>query len=199
HTVIGVLGTLPFLAFGAYHWWTARKRENRVAVRLGVLLFAAGVLVCGTGFALVQLEGLPQFPTGTVSRSVVYWLHVALPVAAVWLYVKPRRAGRHPHRRREVHQRRHPDDGRILREVPPGHLQRPLPLGPQVQLVQQPGVPVQRPREPAGGEGARRQREGDPVVRRLPRRRPVPQRRVRRPGLRRREPPDGPRRAHLHR
>jgi hypothetical protein len=93
HSVIGVLGTLPFLAFGAYHWCTARRRENRVAVRLGLLLFAAGVLVCGTGFALVQLEGLPQLPTGTISRRVVYWLHVVLPVAAVWLYVKHRRAG----------------------------------------------------------------------------------------------------------
>jgi tetratricopeptide (TPR) repeat protein len=93
HTAVGVVGTLPFFVFGGYHWLTARKRPNRVAVRLGISLFVAGVVVCLSGFALVQLEGLPQFPTGSVSRSVVYWLHVAVPVAAVWLYVQHRRAG----------------------------------------------------------------------------------------------------------
>ena len=58
HIVVGVLGTVPFLVFGAIHWLTARKRPNRVAVRLGVVLFVAGLLVCLSGFALVQLEGL---------------------------------------------------------------------------------------------------------------------------------------------
>jgi tetratricopeptide (TPR) repeat protein len=93
HSAIGVLGTVPFLAFGAYHWATARKRPNRVAVRLGLLVFFSGLLVCLTGFALIQLEGLPQLPTGSYARSVAYWLHVALPIAAVWLYVKHRQAG----------------------------------------------------------------------------------------------------------
>ena len=93
HVVVGLVGTAPFLAFGLYHWWTARKRPNRVAVRLGVLLFLAGLLVCATGLALVQLEGLPQLPTGSWSRSVAYWLHLVVPAAAVWLYVKHRRAG----------------------------------------------------------------------------------------------------------
>jgi hypothetical protein len=93
HSAIGVLGTVPFLAFGAYHWATARKRPNRVAVRLGILVFLSGLFVCLTGFALIQLEGLPQLPTGSYARSVAYWLHVVLPVAAVWLYVKHRQAG----------------------------------------------------------------------------------------------------------
>lgn len=93
HIALGVVGTLPYFVFGGYHWWTARKRPNRVAVRLGVLLFAAGAVVCLSGFALIQLDGLPQVPTGTLSRSVVYWLHVVVPVGAVWLYVQHRRAG----------------------------------------------------------------------------------------------------------
>ncbi|MDY3556666.1 multiheme c-type cytochrome [Gemmata sp. JC717] len=93
HIAVGVLGTFPFVAFGAYHWVTARKRENRVAVRLGVLLFALGLLVCVSGFALVQLDGLPQLPTGSASRAVAYWLHIALPAGAVWAYVAHRRAG----------------------------------------------------------------------------------------------------------
>jgi tetratricopeptide (TPR) repeat protein len=93
HIVIGVLGTLPFVAFGGIHWLTARKRQNRVAVRLGIILFFAGLLVCLTGFALIQLESLPQLPTGSISRSVVYWLHIVLPVGAVWAYIAHRRAG----------------------------------------------------------------------------------------------------------
>jgi len=93
HIAVGVLGTVPFLAFGAWHWFTARNRPNRIAVRLGILLFFAGLLVCLSGFALVQLEGLPQLPTGSMSRSVVYWAHIVLPVAAVWAYIAHRRAG----------------------------------------------------------------------------------------------------------
>jgi len=93
HIAIGVLGTLPFFAFGAYHWLTARKRPNRVAVRLGVLLFLSGIVVCLTGFALIQLVGLPQLPTGSVARLVVYWLHIVVPLASIWLYVRHRQAG----------------------------------------------------------------------------------------------------------
>ena len=48
------------------HWLTAHKRQNRVAVRLGIVLFFAGSLVCLSGFALVQLDGLPQLPTGSI-------------------------------------------------------------------------------------------------------------------------------------
>jgi tetratricopeptide (TPR) repeat protein len=93
HIGIGVIGTLPFLAFGGYHWWTARHRKNRLAVKLGIAVFLCGVLVAATGFALFQLDGLPQLPTGTLQRSLVYWLHIALPVSAVWLYIKHRKAG----------------------------------------------------------------------------------------------------------
>jgi tetratricopeptide (TPR) repeat protein len=93
HVVVGVIGTLPFVVFGIYHWLTARKRPNRFAVRLGIVLFFAGLLVCLSGFALIQMDGLPQLPTGTVGRSVVYWLHVVLPLGAVWAYIKHRQAG----------------------------------------------------------------------------------------------------------
>jgi len=93
HIALGVLGTVPFVAFGAYHWATSRNRPNRVAVRLGIILFFAGLLVCLSGFALVQLDGLPQLPTGSIGRAVVYWLHIVLPVGAVWAYIAHRRAG----------------------------------------------------------------------------------------------------------
>ena len=93
HVGFGVLGTVPFVAFGAWHWATARQRPNRVAVRLGIFLFFAGLLVCLSGFALVQLDGLPQLPTGSVGRTAMYWAHLVLPTVAVWAYIAHRRAG----------------------------------------------------------------------------------------------------------
>lgn len=93
HSAFGVIGTAPFLLFGIAHWATARKRPNRVAVRLGLLVFLAGLLISATGFALIQLEGMPQLPTGSLTRLVVYWLHIVIPVVAIFLYVKHRQAG----------------------------------------------------------------------------------------------------------
>lgn len=93
HIGVGVLGTIPYLSFGLIHWATARHRTNRLAVKLGILVFLAGVLVALTGFALIQLDGLPQLPTGTLSRAIVYWMHIALPIAAVALYIRHRQAG----------------------------------------------------------------------------------------------------------
>jgi tetratricopeptide (TPR) repeat protein len=93
HVVVGVLLVLPFLYFGIVHLISARTRKNRVAVRLGMILFGVSIFVGLSGLALIQLTGLPQLPTGTVGRNVAYYLHVLLPVAAVFVYVLHRRAG----------------------------------------------------------------------------------------------------------
>jgi tetratricopeptide (TPR) repeat protein len=93
HVVLGVLLVAPFLYFGLTHLVTARKRPNRVAVRLGISLFITSIVVGLTGLVLIQLEGFPQLPTGTVSRYVVYGLHLLAPVVAVVIYVLHRRAG----------------------------------------------------------------------------------------------------------
>jgi tetratricopeptide (TPR) repeat protein len=93
HVVVGVILVIPFLVFGLSHYATARHRKNRLAVKLGLSLFASGIVVGISGLALIQLEGMPQLPTGTLSRSIVYFLHVLVPVGAVALYVLHRRAG----------------------------------------------------------------------------------------------------------
>jgi tetratricopeptide (TPR) repeat protein len=93
HIGVGVLLIAPFLAFGLTHLVTARHRPNRRAVKLGMLVFASGIIVCLTGLALIQLDGMPQLPTHSASRWVVYALHVLAPLAAVVLYVLHRRAG----------------------------------------------------------------------------------------------------------
>lgn len=93
HAGVGVAAVLPFLVFGLSHYATSRNRRNRTAVRRGLAVFALGVLVIVTGLALFQFEGLPQLPTGTVSRSVVYWLHIVIPLACIAMYVSHRKAG----------------------------------------------------------------------------------------------------------
>ncbi len=93
HGVVGAVAFFPFVAFGLWHFRKASWMPNRAAVRLGLALFSTGLLIGLTGFALFQIEGMPQLPTGTLSRGVVYWLHVALPFAAVWLYVRHRLLG----------------------------------------------------------------------------------------------------------
>jgi uncharacterized membrane protein SirB2 len=93
HILVGLGIIVPFLIFGFTHLLTARKRKNRLAVKLGIALFICGNLVVLTGLALIQLSGLPQLPTGSVARWVVYVLHAIVPAVAVVFYVLHRRAG----------------------------------------------------------------------------------------------------------
>jgi tetratricopeptide (TPR) repeat protein len=93
HGAVGILGVAPFLVFGFSHYATSRRRPNRKAVRLGLMVFGLGLATVVTGVALFQLDGLPQLPTGTVSRSTVYWAHVVVPVLAVAVYIGHRKAG----------------------------------------------------------------------------------------------------------
>ncbi|MFO0929730.1 MAG: hypothetical protein U0736_22360, partial [Gemmataceae bacterium] len=93
HIVLGVLITVPYLAFGIVHWLTSRNRRNKRAIRLGLWLFWIGVAVVVSGVVLIQLTGLPQLPTGSVSRWVVWGIHVVTPVLTVLLYVAHRKAG----------------------------------------------------------------------------------------------------------
>lgn len=93
HIGLGVLIVVPFLLFGFTHLVTARNRPNRIAVRLGIALFITSIIVGLTGLALIQLEKLPQLPTGSPSRLLVYTLHLIAPLLAVVFYVLHRRAG----------------------------------------------------------------------------------------------------------
>ncbi len=93
HIFVGVVIAVPFLAFGIIHYLKSRHRKNRLAVKLGLALFTSGIVVVASGLALIQLEHLPQLPTGSIARWVVWGLHVAVPVVAVLLYVLHRRAG----------------------------------------------------------------------------------------------------------
>src|SRR5258708_7940311 len=71
----------------------ARHRKNKRAVKLGICVFISGLIVLLTGLLLIQIFPNIQLPQGTLSRRVVYWLHIVVPVAAVGLYILHRRAG----------------------------------------------------------------------------------------------------------
>ncbi len=73
------------------------------------------------------------------------------------------------HRQRQVHPGAHVDDGRLLHEVPSRRLPGLVSLGPSIQLVQQPGLSSQRPRDTSCFPGGRRLDPGRPLVCRLPR------------------------------
>ncbi|WP_231746566.1 multiheme c-type cytochrome [Maioricimonas rarisocia] len=91
HLVLGLLFLLPFLVFAIVHMRNTWNRRNRRAVVVGYVLFAVSLVLLGTGLLLFRVGGFelrqPQV------RSIVYWLHVGSPLAAVWLYVLHRLAG----------------------------------------------------------------------------------------------------------
>ena len=92
HIVTGLLLVLPLVIFGSLHIRNAHNRRNRRAVRVGYVLFAVSIAVLLTGFALVRVENVVDLKH-PVGRNVVYWLHVALPLVAGWLYWLHRLSG----------------------------------------------------------------------------------------------------------
>lgn len=92
HIVLGLLLILPFVAFGTVHMVTSWNRKNKRAIRIGYGLFFVSIAVLVTGLLLMRISGLFDLKQ-PFSRGVVYWLHVACPLAAGWLYWLHRLAG----------------------------------------------------------------------------------------------------------
>lgn len=84
HLVLGLLLIAPLVIFGCIHLVTSRKRKNKRAIRMGYLLFAASLVILVSGLLLLRIGGFDLKQPGV--RSVVYWLHILSPIAAVWLY-----------------------------------------------------------------------------------------------------------------
>ncbi len=92
HLALGFAIALPAIIYAALHLRRAIHRPNRLAIRLGLALFAVVLLLIGSGFALTR--GIPVIELrGASARSIAYWLHVAAPIAACWLFVLHRLAG----------------------------------------------------------------------------------------------------------
>jgi len=96
HLVLGLLIIVPVIVFGVAHIRNAHNRPNRRAVRVGYALFTTALLTLGTGLLLtrVDLLGYRFDLSAPLARQVTYWLHVAGPVGAIWLFILHRLAGR---------------------------------------------------------------------------------------------------------
>ena len=92
HLVLGLVLIVPFIFFGVVHMLNSWNRRNRRAVRVGYALFAVSILVLVSGLLLTRIAGFFELKQPQ-TRLVVYWLHVACPLVAAWLYWLHRLAG----------------------------------------------------------------------------------------------------------
>ncbi|HET6882813.1 MAG TPA: multiheme c-type cytochrome, partial [Pirellulales bacterium] len=92
HLILGLVLIVPFIVFGVVHMLNSWDRRNRRAVRVGYALFAVSIVVLVTGLLLTRVVGLFELRQPQ-TRWLVYWLHVASPLAAAWLYWLHRLAG----------------------------------------------------------------------------------------------------------
>ncbi len=90
HLVMGLLIVAPFLVFGILHMRNTKDRKIRRTVMIGYALFSVCIIVLATGFLLLRSFVDLKNP---VVRSTIYWLHVAGPVFAGWLYFMHRLVG----------------------------------------------------------------------------------------------------------
>ncbi|MFM7102687.1 MAG: hypothetical protein ACKO3N_16135, partial [Verrucomicrobiota bacterium] len=94
HLVLGLLFVGPFLAFNVVHLRNTWNRPNRRAVGVGLVLFAASLVVLVSGVVLVRFDGLGALQVRSATgRSAAYWAHVIAPLLCVWLYILHRLAG----------------------------------------------------------------------------------------------------------
>ncbi len=93
HLILGLLLVIPTVVFGLAHMRNTYDRRNRRAVRVGYALFAVALVLLATGLVLTRLEGVIVIKDPAV-RSVAYWAHVIAPLAAAWLFVLHRLAGK---------------------------------------------------------------------------------------------------------
>ncbi|MCA9199415.1 MAG: hypothetical protein KDA87_17840, partial [Planctomycetales bacterium] len=84
HLALGLLLIVPLIVFGTIHMLATKDRKNRRAVRIGYALFVISILVLVSGVLLMRVSGFDL--KQPVARRTVYWLHVALPFVAGWLY-----------------------------------------------------------------------------------------------------------------
>jgi tetratricopeptide (TPR) repeat protein len=93
HLVLGTAIILPVVVFGLAHMRNARNRPNRRAVRVGYALFTVALLLLASGIVLTRLEGVIEVKN-PATRSLAYWVHVATPLLAAWLFILHRLAGK---------------------------------------------------------------------------------------------------------
>ncbi len=92
HLILGIGLIVPFVLFGFVHLFNTYDRKNRRAVRIGYALFITSIVVLVSGILLVRIEGFLDL-RHEFSRALIYWIHVACPIAVIWLYWLHRLSG----------------------------------------------------------------------------------------------------------
>jgi tetratricopeptide (TPR) repeat protein len=92
HLLLGFLLVAPLAVFIGLHFRNTRRRLNRRAVAWGYALAALCLLLVTSGLLLVRLE--PFELRSPRWRWIIYWTHVACPLAVLLLYLAHRLAGR---------------------------------------------------------------------------------------------------------
>jgi Cytochrome c554 and c-prime len=92
HLAAGLVVVVPFVLFVGSHLAAARSHPNRRAARIGYLVAGLGTLVVVSGIALLRVAGIELRQPGV--RSLVYWLHVLVPIGVGWAFQQHRRRGR---------------------------------------------------------------------------------------------------------
>jgi tetratricopeptide (TPR) repeat protein len=91
HLALGLLLVPPLLLFALAHMRRAWRRPNRYAVRAGMALFVAALLLLFSGLLLTRFDFFEI--NDPLLRQTGYWLHVGSPFAVAWLFVLHRLAG----------------------------------------------------------------------------------------------------------
>lgn len=91
HLLVGLAFVLPALAFLLLHGRRAVGRPNRAAVRAGLGLAGAVLMLLASGLLLVRFDFFAV--NDPALRSAAYWTHVLVPLAIAWLFVLHRLAG----------------------------------------------------------------------------------------------------------
>lgn len=96
HLVLGLAIVVPIVVFGIMHARKAWNRTNRRAIRVGVALLSVALALLATGIVLMRVDlfGFRFEVNEPFARSTAYWLHVLCPLAAIWLFILHRLAGR---------------------------------------------------------------------------------------------------------
>ena len=97
HLALGILLLVPFLIFVFIHLFNTRLRKNKRAIRVGYALFVGSLILLISGLLLMRIDlggsGSVFVIKNAVTRSVVYWAHIAAPLFCLWLYWLHRLSG----------------------------------------------------------------------------------------------------------
>ncbi len=93
HLALGLGLLVPFVAFLGIHMASALRLPNRTAIRYGLALMAASLVLIGSGLILIRI-GDDELVKSPLARQIGYWLHVTMPLVSVGLYFAHRRSGR---------------------------------------------------------------------------------------------------------